>query len=63
MTVLAHIGPDVSVGADVFLQHAGLLAANSTFLTNISPSAAASHIYISAHVYVMGHVQRTEDSF
>lgn len=46
VTVLAHIGPDVSVGADVFLQHAGLLAANSTLLTNIFPSAAASHIYI-----------------
>lgn len=46
MTVLAHIRSDVSVGADVFLQHAGLLAANSTFLTNIFPSAAASHIYI-----------------
>lgn len=46
MTVLAHIGPDVSVGADVLLQHAGFLAANSTFLTNIFPSAAASNIYI-----------------
>lgn len=46
VTVLARIGPDVSVGADVFLQHAGLLAANSTLLTNIFPSAAASHIHI-----------------
>lgn len=46
VTVLADIWPDVCVRANVFLQHAGFLAANSTLLTYILPSSTASHIHI-----------------
>lgn len=46
VTVLADVRPDVCVRANVFLQHAGFLAANSTLLTNILPSSTASHIHI-----------------
>lgn len=46
VTVLADIWPDVCVRANVFLQHAGFLAAYSTLLTYILPSSTASHIHI-----------------
>lgn len=37
---------DVGVCANVLLQHAGLLATYSTFLTDILPSPSPSHIHI-----------------
>lgn len=41
---LADVGPDVRVGPDVFLQHAGLLAADAALLADVLPPAAAAHI-------------------
>lgn len=44
VTELADVRSDVRVGADVFLQHAGFLTADATFLTNVLPSAATANI-------------------
>lgn len=42
----AVVWPHVRVGADVFAQHAGLLAADATFLTDVFPSSTPTHINI-----------------
>lgn len=41
--------------ADVLLQHAGLLAADATFLADVLPSAAAAHV----NVVLVGFVPAT----
>lgn len=42
----AVVRPDIGVGADVFSQHAGLLAADSTFLADVFASSAATYVNI-----------------
>lgn len=42
----AVVRPDVRVGADVFAQHAGLLAADTTFLTDVFASPTPTDINI-----------------
>lgn len=44
--MLADIGADICVSADVFLQHAGLFTADPTLTTYILPPTSPSHIYI-----------------
>lgn len=46
VAVLAHIGSNVGVSADVLLQHAGLLAANATLSTDVLPPAPPSHVHV-----------------
>lgn len=45
------------MGADVFLQHAGFLTADATFLTDVLPSAATADI----DVVLIGFVPATTD--
>lgn len=40
------VRPDIGVSADVFAQHARFLTANSTFLTDVFSSPAATHINV-----------------
>lgn len=40
------VWPDIRVGADVFAQHAGLLAANPTFLTDVFTSSTPTYVNI-----------------
>lgn len=40
------VWPDIGVGADVFAQHAGLLAADTTFLTDVFTSSTPANINI-----------------
>ena len=42
--VSAVVGSEVGVGAEVFLQHGGFLAADATRLTDVLAPAPASHI-------------------
>lgn len=42
----AVVGPDIGVGADVFSQHAGLLAADSTLLTDVFASSPSTYVNI-----------------
>lgn len=42
----AVVGPHVRVGADVFAQHAGLLAADAAFLADVFTSAAPTHVHV-----------------
>lgn len=42
----AVVGPDVGVGADVLAQHAGLLAADTTFLADVFTSSTPAHVNI-----------------
>lgn len=42
----AVVRPDVRVGADMFAQHAGLLAADATFLTDVFASSTSTHVNI-----------------
>lgn len=58
VTELADVRSDVRVSADVFLQHAGFLTADATFLTDVLPSAAAAHV----DVVLVGLVPATTDN-
>lgn len=58
VTELADVRSDVRVGADVFLQHAGFLTADATFLTDVLPSAATANI----DVVLVGFVPATTDT-
>lgn len=40
------VRPDIRVGADVFAQHAGLLAADPTFLTDVFTSSTPTYVNI-----------------
>lgn len=40
------VWPDIGVGANVFAQHAGLLAADPTFLADVFTSSTAAYINI-----------------
>lgn len=42
----AVVRPDIGVGADVFAQHAWLLAADPTFLTDVFTSSTPTHVNI-----------------
>lgn len=42
----AVVGPYVRVGADVFTEHAGLLAADPTLLTDVFTTTTPTHIHI-----------------
>lgn len=42
----AVVRPDVGVGPDMFSQHAGLLAADSTFLADVFASSTSTHVHI-----------------
>lgn len=42
----AVVRPDVRVGADVFSQHAGLLAADSTFLADVFASSTSTYVNV-----------------
>lgn len=55
---LADVGPDVRVGPDVFLQHAGLLAADAALLADVLPPAAAAHIDVVLVGLVPGNKQK-----
>lgn len=57
VTELADVRSDVRVGADVFLQHAGFLTADATFLTDVLPSAATPNI----DVVLVGFVPAATD--
>lgn len=46
VAVDAVIWPDIRVGADVFSQHAGLLAADPAFLTDVFAPSPSTHINI-----------------
>ena len=46
VAVGAVIGPYVRVGADVFTEHAGLLAADPTLLTDVFTSTPPTHVHI-----------------
>lgn len=43
---LADVGPHVGVRADVFLQHAGFLAANAALLADVFAPTAPAHVHI-----------------
>lgn len=53
---LADVGPDVGVGPDVFLQHAGLLAADAALLADVLPPAAPAHVHVVLVGFVPGKV-------
>lgn len=40
------VWPDIGVGADVFAQHAGLLAADTTFLADVFTSSTPTDVNI-----------------
>lgn len=40
------VRPHIRVGADVFAQHAGLLAANAALLADVFSSSTAAHVHI-----------------
>lgn len=40
------VGPYVRVGADVFTEHAGLLAADPTLLTDVFTTTPPTHVHI-----------------
>lgn len=40
------VRPDIRVGADVFSQHAGFFAADSTFLTDVFASSTSTYVNI-----------------
>lgn len=51
---LADVRPDVGVRPDVFLQHAGLLAADAALLADVLPPAATTDV----NVVLVGFVPR-----
>ena len=55
---LADVRSHVRVRSDVFLQHARLLAADSTFLTDVLPSAATANVNIVLVGFVAGRKNR-----
>lgn len=54
----AVVRPDVRVGADVFAQHAGLLAADATFLTDVFTSSTPTYINILLIRFVSAGLQQ-----
>lgn len=40
------VWPDIRVGADVFAQHAGLLTADSTFLTDVFTTSSPTYVNV-----------------
>lgn len=42
----AVVWPDIRVGADVFAQHAGLLTADPTFLTDVFTASTPTYVNI-----------------
>lgn len=51
---LADVRPDIGVRADVFLQHAGFLAADAAFLADVFPSTATANVNIVLVGFVPG---------
>lgn len=54
----AVVRPHVRVGADVLAQHAGLLAADAAFLTDVFSSSAPTHVNILLIRFVSGSLQQ-----
>lgn len=64
VAVHAVVRPHVGVGADVLAQHAGLLAADATFLTDVFTSPTPTHVNILLIRFVSAGLQqdtRAED--
>lgn len=54
----AVVRPHVRVGADVFAQHAGLLAADAAFLTDVFTSSTPTHVNILLVGFVSARLQQ-----
>ncbi len=55
---LADIRPDVGMRSDVFLQHAGFLAADAALLADVFPSTATTNVNVVLIGFVTGRKNR-----
>ena len=54
------VRPDIRVGADVFAQHAGLLAADAALLADVLPPASAADVHVVLVGFVSGRKREYE---
>lgn len=58
---LADVGSDVGVRSDVFLQHAGLLAADATLFADVFPSSATADVDVVLVGFIAGGKKQCSD--